>query len=260
METGASRIALDSGCRTPKYNIRLLLEFDGSGFAGWQFQPGIRTVQGELQSALAKILGRPVKINGCSRTDAGVSARNYVANFYWDSAIPLNRICRALNFHLPREILVKEVAEAPPEFHARYSARSKTYLYRILRDRSPLRMSRAWEYCFPLESDRMRRALELFAGRHDFCAFCHLRLADESASAFCTVTRASLVEHGDEILVTVKGDRFLYKMVRRIVGAVVAYGAGRIRLADIRAALAGRKHRPFQTAPAHGLILDSVEY
>lgn len=259
----------------PAHNIRLVIEFDGSGFAGWQYQPRHRTIQGEMESALAKLLGRSVTVHGCSRTDAGVSARNYVANFLLaaegydriarqfksypqaEQKSCLNRLCRALNFHLPGEILVKHAEEASLDFHARHSAKSKTYTYRIVLGRSPLRSAQAWELRSPVDAKRMRRALGIFSGRHDFNAFCHL---GTDAPAFCKLLPPRLTAGADELTITVQGDRFLYKMVRRIVGAAVAYGAGSITLADIRAAMAGKKHQPFQTAPACGLLLDSVNY
>ncbi len=239
-------------------NIRLVLEFDGSGFAGWQYQPHHRTVQGELQAALTKLLGEHVTVYGCSRTDAGVSARNYVANFQTSSRLTTQQICRALNFHLPREILIKHAELAPVEFHARYSAKSKTYRYFVVLGRSPLRASRYWEFRLPVQTERLCRALQLFSGRHDFGNFCHLHLP--SRPAYCTLYCLDLLTPEDELIITIRGDRFLYKMVRRIVGAAVAYGASSITLTDIRAALAGHKHRPFPTAPSHGLVLESVEY
>lgn len=237
-------------------NVRLLLEFDGAGFAGWQYQPRHRTVQGELENALEAVTGAKTKVYGSSRTDSGVSARNYVANFLTASRLGPEQLGRALNFHLPEDIRVKSVAEVPPDFHARFSARGKTYVYRIVRGRSPLRRTQAWEIRFPVDRKRMRRALALFQGTHDFRPFCHT----QETSGVCRLSRLGLAEQGDEIAVTVGGNRFLYKMVRRIVGAAVAYGAGRMTLTDIRAALAGGKHQPFQTAPAQGLVLDSVEY
>ena len=265
-------------------NIRLVIEYDGSGFFGWQYQPRRRTIQGELQFALEKITGKPTTVYGCSRTDSGVSARNYVANFVTGPGLNPERLRRAVNFHLPRAILVKQAEEAPLDFHARYSAKGKTYQYCLVRGRSPLRSSQAWELRSPVDTTRMRRAMRSFQGRHNFRSFCHLRVPTRNKTgagpgkpglsriaasnagdcpgffAFCTLTRLDVSELGDELLITVRGNRFLYKMVRRIVGAVVTYGAGGITLADIRSAIAGRKYKPFPTAPAHGLVLDRVEY
>lgn len=237
-------------------NLKLTIEFDGAGFYGWQFQPDRATVQGAVQDAAAEVLGERATVYGCGRTDAGVSARNYVANFHTGSGMKPERMRKALNFHLPGEVHVKSVEHAGPEFHARFSALSKVYEHRMVRGRSPLRHARAWELRLPVDAARMRKALALFEGARDFRPFC----MTTDTSGTCTVMKARLTERGDELELAIQADRFLYKMVRRIAGAVVSYGAGRITLADIRAALAGRKHRPYRTAAAAGLVLDSVQY
>jgi tRNA pseudouridine38-40 synthase len=197
-----------------------------------------------------------VTVYGCSRTDAGVSARRYVANFHADVRLRLDRFRMAINWHLPAEIHVLVAEEVPPEFHARHSARAKTYVYRIVHGISPLRRGRAWEFKHSLDPGRMESAARLFLGTRDFRPFCQTRDVDGS----CTIAQLDVTEVGGDVLVTVKGDRFLYKMVRRIVGALIACGSGRLTQRDIRAALAGRPFPPFQTAPAQGLLLDSAEY
>lgn len=237
-------------------NIRLTIEFDGTAYAGWQFQPDRPTVQGEIEAAAAKIAGEPITVYGCSRTDAGVSARGYVANFHTDSALKAERWRLALNDHLPKDIHVKTAAPAPENFHARYDARGKTYVYRIVLGISPLRRGRAWEARFPVDSEKMGRAARLFIGTKDFRPFC----STDDNDGRCTIKTVNVRRRDDEITVTVKGDRFLYKMVRRIVGAIATYGMGRIGLADLRLAIAGKPHRYYQTAPAQGLLLDSVRY
>jgi tRNA pseudouridine38-40 synthase len=238
-------------------NIRLTIEFDGSGFFGWQFQPNRPTIQAALQSAVDNVTKEKTVVYGCSRTDSGVSARNYAANFHTGSRLPLERFPVALSANLPESILVKTAGVVGPQFHARHSARGKTYEYLVVMGRSPLRRARAWELYRPADPKRMARALRLFPGERDFRAFCHMT---NLPSGLCRITSARLESRTDEIRFSITGDRFLYKMVRRIVGAAVTYGAGGITLADIRAALAGREHRPFQTAPAQGLVLESVAY
>ena len=252
--------------------LKLTLEFDGAGYRGWQSQPDRRTIQDELEQAVARVNGAPVSVHGCGRTDAGVSARNYVADFTPARHLPFERWLRALNYHLPPDICVKAVEPAPAGFHARFSARRKHYHYRIVRGRSPLRHPRAWELRGPVDVERVRRAAAEFTGRRDFRAFCQVRevvaagriapdaLSAERQAGTCAVERIAVSAAADELELRVIGDRFLYKMVRRIVGAAITYGAGRMTLADIRAALAGRPHRAFRTAPAHGLLLDRVEY
>lgn len=237
-------------------NIRLTIEFDGTAYAGWQIQSNCQTVQGMLTAAVEAVLGTKVVIHGCSRTDAGVSARNYVANFRCPVKIPVERIPPALNHHLPDDIFVKDAEVVADDFHARYSARGKVYSYYIVCGRSPLRRRFAWEYTGRIDIERLKNCRQLFLGTSDFSRFCY----DRSGGGWCTVRSITVQQHHDELVVTVRGDRFLYKMVRRIVGALVAYATGRITKRDIRAALNGRKHRPFVTAPACGLILERVIY
>jgi tRNA pseudouridine38-40 synthase len=237
-------------------NLKLVIEFDGAGYAGWQYQPDRPTIQGEIESALGRLIGQKTTVYGCGRTDAGVSARRYVANAHVNLILPLERVRAALNHFLPADIHVHAVDEVAADFHARFSAKRKTYVYRIVRGASPLRCRHAWEYSYPLDVERVRRAAGSFEGRRDFQPFCQTR----DANGFCTVESVSATTDGDELAIRVRGDRFLYKMVRRIAGALVACGSGRLTQKDIRAALAGRPSRSFVTAPARGLLLDSVEY
>lgn len=237
-------------------NLKLVVEFDGTKYAGWQYQPRSRTVQGELESATSKVLQKKVTVYGCGRTDAGVSARAYVANVHIDSPLSIERLRLAVNHFLPDDIMVMSIEEAKPGFHARHSALGKTYLYRLVRRKSPLRRRHAWEFWFKLDVEKMSKSARRFEGGRDFRAFCQTRDQD----GICHVRHVRVSASGDEVLVTVEGDRFLYKMVRRIVGALVACGSGRLTQKDIRAALAGKPFPPFQTAPARGLLIDSVEY
>ena len=237
-------------------NIRLTIEFDGAGFSGWQSQPDRPTVQDAVAVAIRRVYPGKTTVYGCSRTDAGVSARGYVANFHTDSGLEPGKWQLALNFHLPAAIRVHRAEFVPASFHARFSALSKDYRYRIVRGYSPLRHARVWELRHPVDAGRLRRALREFTGRRDFQPFCLTR----DKNGFCNVMKLELDQSGDELEMLVRGDRFLYKMVRRIVGAAVHYGCGRLTLTDLRNALKGRKHRPFRTAPAAGLLLDSVKY
>lgn len=240
----------------PRRNILLTVEFDGTNYAGWQIQPNKPTVQGKLQTALHQLFGTATKLSGCSRTDAGVSARNYLANFFTSSTLPVAKIVRALNYYLPRDIFVKSAAAVPLDFHARYSVRAKTYSYRIVLTRSPLRARHAWEYPYPLNLNRLKSAARLFTGKKDYNPFCHTK----EKNGFCRITSIRIKHHDDEITIFIRGDRFLYKMVRRIVGALFAYSTGRLTQQDLRAAIAGKKSKPFITAPASGLTLEQVHY
>jgi tRNA pseudouridine38-40 synthase len=237
-------------------NIRLTIEFDGTGYAGWQIQPGQPTIQGLIEQAAAKVFGTAITVYGCGRTDAGVSARNYVANCFCPAKLPVNRIPAALNHYLPEAVYVRQAEVVADDFHARYSARAKVYAYYIVCNRSPLRRRFAWEYTGPLNLSRLKSGTRFFIGTRDFSRFCF----DRSENGVCTVSSITVRMRADELVITIRGDRFLYKMVRRIVGALVAYAGRRINAQDIRAALAGKRHRPFITAPARGLILEKVIY
>jgi tRNA pseudouridine38-40 synthase len=236
-------------------NLKLTLEFDGARYAGWQFQPNRPTVQGAVEQAMRKVVGADVTVYGCGRTDAGVSARRYVANLHAESPMTPSRLRAAVNHFLPEDIHVLAVEEAPPDFQARFSAIRKTYRYCIVRGPSPLRRGRAWEYRYPLDTGMMAGAARLFEGDRDFQPFCQTRDVDGR----CMVGHVDVDAHDDEVILTVRGNRFLYKMVRRIVGAVAACGSGRLTQKDIKASLAGKPHTVFQTAPAQGLLLDSVD-
>jgi len=151
---------------------------------------------------------------------------------------------------------LKSAQAVPLQFHARYSARAKTYSYTIVLNRSPLRSRHAWEYPYPLNLERLKSVARLFLGKHDYNPFCHTK----EPNGICQITSIRVKTSKDQITILIQGNRFLYKMVRRIVGAMVAYASGRLTRQQIRAALAGKKHRPFLTAPANGLILESVRY
>lgn len=237
-------------------NIRLTIEFDGTGYAGWQVQPQQLTVQGLIEQAVAKVFGSKITVYGCGRTDAGVSARNYIANFFGPARLPVERIPAALNHYLPEDIFVKKAEVVANDFHARYSARAKVYSYYIIQGRSPLRRKFAWELPLNLDIARLESATHLLLGTKDFSRFCFVK----SENGVCTVKSIRVKARADQLVLTITGDRFLYKMVRRIVGALVAYAGRKITQQDIKAALAGKRHKPFVTAPAQGLILEQVIY
>lgn len=241
---------------TPPQNIRLIIEFDGTNYAGWQIQPDRPTVQGKLQEALQRLFSAEVEVYGCSRTDAGVSARNYVANFFAPGSLPVERIPPGLNFYLPRDIFVKSAEIVPPDFHARYSAKAKLYSYTVIFGRSPLRARYVWEYPYPVNRDRLKPAARLFIGKRDFNPFCHTR----EPNGICRITSIRIASRADAVTFYIRGDRFLYKMVRRMVGGILACAAGRLTVKQLRAALAGKSPRTFITAPARGLVLEQVYY
>jgi tRNA pseudouridine38-40 synthase len=246
---------------------RVTLAYDGTDFAGWQVQarpsgPPARTVQGELEAALARLAGgAPVRVAGAGRTDAGVHALGQVASFTLPRAFEPGALQRALNGLLPLDVRVLEAAEAPPGFHARKSARSK--LYRYLLDTGavqlPTRRRLAAHVPWVLAPEAVTEAAALFVGRHDFAS-----LASSGGSVRTTVrtvTRSQAVLQGGTLTYEVEADGFLRKMVRSMVGALIEAGRRAVTTSDLRRALAERDRRAWPApAPACGLTLVRVDY
>lgn len=244
-------------------NVRLTLQFDGTDFCGWQAQAHERTVQGVLQEALARLLdGERVTLHSSSRTDAGVHALAMPVGFRTASHLPLKAFVLGLNSLLPDDVRVLEARDAAPTFHARFSARSKTYLYRIQNGRVALPLVRrtSWNVRPPLDLAAMTEAARFLVGRHDFSAF---RAAHcDAASPVRTLTRCEVGgESPGLVTVVVTADGFLRNMVRIVVGTLVQVGAGRRPPSWVREVLEGRDRRlSGPTAPPQGLFLREVEY
>src|SRR6195256_2887546 len=257
-------------------NLRLTVAYDGADLAGWQVQPGRTTVQGALASAIGRLTGENVLPQGSGRTDAGVHALAQVANFATASTIPTENWMKALNDILPPSIRVLEVAEAAPEFHARKSARAKTYRYRILRAAicPPFLARYVWHYTYPLEESAMVAAARVVVGEHDFTSFAAVdaerveRRAGENVHTtnvrptnVRTIFASSWTREGEELIYTVRGNGFLHHMVRNLVGTFLLVGKGTVSLEDLRRILDARERTAAgATAPASGLYLVEVEY
>ena len=253
-------------------NLKLILSYDGAAFAGWQVQPGRTTVQGVLASAIGRLSAENVLPHGSGRTDAGVHALAQVASFRTASAIPAENWVRALNDILPAAIRVLEVTEAAAEFHARKSARAKTYRYRIHRGAicPPFLASYVWHYPYPLEESAMIAAAGVVVGEHDFTSFAAVdperveRMAAEEnthTTNLRTIFSSTWTREGDELIYTVRGSGFLHHMVRNLVGTFLLMGKGTVTLADLRRILDARERAAAgPTAPASGLYLVGVEY
>jgi tRNA pseudouridine38-40 synthase len=253
-------------------NLKLILSYDGSDFAGWQVQPGRTTVQGELASAIGRLSGENVLPQGSGRTDAGVHALAQVATFATVSAIPLENWMTALNHILPASIRVLDVTEAAPDFHVRKSARAKTYRYRIHRgDVCPPFLARyVWHYPYPLQESLMITAAGAVVGEHDFTSFAavdaeRVERMTGSGSFHTTNVRtifsSSWTREGDELIYTVRGSGFLHHMVRNLVGTLLLVGKGTLNLDDLLRILDARERSAAgPTAPASGLYLVAVEY
>lgn len=243
-------------------HFKLTLAYDGTQYGGWQLQPNRVTVQEVLEQALAKIAGRPVRIHGSGRTDAGVHARAQVASCSLSTNHRLPILRRALNANLPEEIRVTRVEETDAKFHARFSAKAKEYRYLIdcgvVAD--PFRRAHAWHHPHPLDVQAMRRVARVLKGRHDFTALSANPLRPVETPVR-TITKLSHARTGNLLTITVIANGFLYKMVRSIVGALVKVGEGKLSVADLEKLLAGKKRMALvETAPAHGLFLWKVYY
>jgi tRNA pseudouridine38-40 synthase len=253
-------------------NLRLTLSYDGADLAGWQVQPGRATVQGALASAIGRLSGENVLPQGSGRTDAGVHALAQVASFATASTIPTENWMQALNDILPASIRVLEVTEAAPEFHARKSARAKTYRYRIHRGAicPPFLARYVWHYPYPLEESAMVAAARVVVGEHDFTSFAAVdaerveRIAageDVHTTNIRTIFASSWTREGEELIYSVRGSGFLHHMVRNLVGTFLLVGKGTVSLEDLRRILDARDRTAAgATAPARGLYLIEVEY
>lgn len=248
-------------------NLKLVLEYDGSGYFGFQRQPHHLTIQQVLEEALTRILQEPVTIAAASgRTDTGVSACGQVVNFRSHTRMSTGDLLRALNGVLPKDTAVTGVRDVGAGFHARYSCVSKTYEYRIWNRpvRSPFEGKYAWHVARPLNLPAMRRAAAILSGKHDFRAFCasgSKALSDPERGTVRHVRKISISQTGRLIRIRVTADGFLYRMVRNITGAVVACGLGKMSARDLKRVLLSRDRRQAPaTAPAAGLRLIKVSY
>ena len=248
-------------------NFKLTIQYDGTDFHGWQVQDGMRTVQGELTAALALLDGREVVVHGSGRTDAGVHAEGQVASVVLERDISGEKLRAAINGNVGRDLRVLEAHVVPDDFHARYSALEKTYVYRIFNAPaiSPFWVRYAHHEARQLDISRMQECARLFVGEHDWTAFSASQSDVENRVRTITALEVEEIEddrgHGRMIQVKVSANGFLRYMVRTIVGALLPVGRGEIEMDDIATAIRGGK-RPVSivTSPACGLTLLSVKY
>ena len=247
--------------------LKITLAYDGSDFHGWQVQPERATIQGALATALEHVTGTKLLPQGSGRTDAGVHALAQVASCQLNAGIPTESLQRAINHVLPSAIRVLSVEEAAPEFHARKSARAKTYRYRIYRGEvcPPFLARYVYHYPYPLDEEAMQVASAIVVGEHDFTSFAAVDPergceANETSNVR-TIYSSQWVRDGEELIYTVRGSGFLHHMVRNLVGTFLLVGKGTLDGAGMARILKARdRSAAGPTAPACGLYLVSVEY
>jgi len=255
-------------------NWKLTLAYDGTDFYGWQVQPARVTIQGTLAEAIERVTGERVLPQGSGRTDAGVHARGQVASFWLEAAIPAENLQRALNRKLPESVRVLRAERVEAEFHARHSAKAKTYEYRIWRGEicPPWEARFAWALNWPLDVERMQEAARFVVGTHDFTSLAASdpdlitrRTVDDGkpgeTANVRTIFESEWRQNGELLIYRVRGDGFLHHMVRNLVGTLVDVGRGAMNAEEIGQILEARSRgEAGPTAPARGLWLDGVEY
>ncbi len=243
-------------------NLLLTISYDGKCFHGWQIQQNAYTVQEAFQTALQKIIGDGFDIKGCSRTDSGVHANRYCVSVKTAHPIPAERLKAALNRWLPLSVAVLDCKEVDADFHARYSCKSKEYVYKIWNSevRNPFLDGYALHYRYPLDVDLLNQAAQAYVGKHDFTSFCTPD-SREPGDLSRTVKHFSVTRDGDMVLMRVEADGFLYNMVRIMVGTLLRIAQGKIPPDGIPAILE-KRDRQFAgpTAQPCGLYLNQVNY
>ncbi len=241
-------------------NIKLVIEYDGTNYVGWQQQKNGITIHGKLSKAIEKIVNEEVALQGSGRTDAGTHAVGQVANFKTKSNIPAYNLLQAINSYLPKDIVVRSAKKVSDNFHSRYSAKSKIYCYTILN--SKIRDAVGRDYCLhystPLDIEKMQKASKVLIGKHDFSAF---KSKSEVLNSVRTIMKLEIKKKGKFLTFTVEADGFLYKMVRSIVGTLIEVGKGKMSITEFkRIVKSGSRAKAGNTAAANGLCLLKVKY
>jgi tRNA pseudouridine38-40 synthase len=242
-------------------NIKLIIAYDGTNYYGWQKQKNKKTIQGEIEQAIYKILNHPIKLIGASRTDAHAHAIAQVANFITTSKIPLDNLKKALNSILTKDIVIKKISQVSLDFNARKSATSREYKYCILNSKEydPFILRTSYYYPYKLNIARMRKAAKMLIGTHDFAAFANN--IKENKNTLRNVKKISISKKGSLVTIRIKANSFLTGMIRNIVGTLIKVSEDKVLLEDIKEMLkTGKRKSGIPTLPANALTLIKVEY
>jgi pseudouridylate synthase I len=242
------------------YNYKIILEYDGTNYSGWQTQKNAKSIQGTLISTAQSVLGAPVEIQGAGRTDTGVHALAQVAHLKTSRKINTETLRLGLNDSLPASINVLQIENVPERFHARHNALARSYLYLIAKRRTAFGKRYVWWVKDKLDLDKMQKSLDIFQGFHNFISFADKRM-DKDTSTEVNMERVELKEFEGIIALRIVASHFLWKMVRRIVGVVAETGRGNFTYRDIELMLESYSEIPARyTAPPSGLFLEKVLY
>ena len=240
-------------------NIKLIIEYDGSQFSGWQWQPNVRTVQGELQSSLKKILQQNIKLIGSGRTDVGVHALGQVANFHTGKALDIENIVNGVNSTTGWDVQILHAEEVDSSFHSRYDAKLRYYRYVISKQRKAIGRQYAWVFEQKLDIEAIHKGSTYFLGEHDFKSFCQTQT--DATNFISNVYSLEWQENDQKIVMEICANRFLHNMVRVIVGTLIEVGRNKIDPENIqKILLAQDRFAAGMTAPAQGLFLVRIEY
>jgi tRNA pseudouridine38-40 synthase len=240
--------------------IALLIEYEGTRFAGWQSQRGIRTVQSELEAAFSQIFGERIVVHGAGRTDTGVHARGMVAHVKIPDDADLYKLIPAINGTTGRDVVIHEIRKVDDDFHARHSASSREYAYTISFQRLALERHVVWAVHYELDKSLMHQAAGLLIGEHDFTSFS--KRSPHVEHYRCIIERSAWEEHGTKFVLWLRANRFVRGMVRGLVGAMVEVGRKNSSLGEFQKMLENPEEsaRAKYLAPARGLILERVRY
>lgn len=242
-------------------NIRLTMSFDGTDFHGYQIQPNADTIEEELKKVISKLTKENIKIIGCGRTDAGVHAYDYTANFKTNSNIPMEKLPIAINSNIVESISIKKAQIVDDDFHARYSAKTKTYVYRICNNKiiSPFDVRYACKHGGTLDIKQMEKACKMFVGTHDFDS--HRSVGTDIKNTIRTMQECYLEQNGDILQICMTANGFLYNMARTISGTILYCGMGKIAPQDIHKILESKdRTKAGPTLEAKGLFMKTTTY